>query len=122
MRSDLYNAPNPEFGQFELMRNDPDSSYQALQAQFRHGLAHGFQTLLSYTWGHSIDDASSDANYLNVPPGGSPLECASSDQDIRHTFSDAVSITSPHQAVESGRRFLGTGLRLRSFTRAPRHR
>jgi hypothetical protein len=92
---DLYNAPNPEFGQFELMRNDPDSSYQGLQAQFRHGLAHGLQTLLSYTWGHSIDDASSNANYLNVPPGDSPLERGSSDYDIRHTFSGAVSHNIP---------------------------
>ena len=51
------------------MRNDADSSYNALQAQYRHRLAHGLQTLLSYTWAHSIDDASSDANYLNVPAG-----------------------------------------------------
>ena len=63
----------PNFtGEFDLMRNDADSSYQALQAQFRHRLAHGLQTLLSYTWAHSIDDVSSDANYLNVPPGESP--------------------------------------------------
>ena len=72
MRQDHYNAPNPNFtGEFDLMRNDADSSYQALQAQFRHRLAHGLQTLLSYTWAHSIDDASSDAYYLNVPPGDS---------------------------------------------------
>jgi hypothetical protein len=36
MRQDIYVAPNPEFtGEFDLMRNDADSSYQALQAQLR---------------------------------------------------------------------------------------
>ena len=51
------------------MSNGADSSYNALQAQYRHRLTHGLQALVSYTWSHSIDDASSDAYYLNVPPG-----------------------------------------------------
>ena len=96
MRTDHYQAPNPNFtGEFDLMRNDADSSYQALQAQFRHRFAYGLQTLLSYTWAHAIDDASSDVNYLNVPPGDSPSERGSSDYDIRHTFSGAVSYNIP---------------------------
>ena len=98
MRQDLYNAPNPNFtGEFEVMRNGADSSYQALQAQFRHRLTHGLQTLLSYTWAHSIDDSSFDAYYLNVPPGDSPSsqERASSDYDIRQTFSGAISYSVP---------------------------
>jgi hypothetical protein len=96
MRQDLYNAPNPNFtGEFDVMRNGANSSYQALQAQFRHRLAHGLQTLLSYTWAHSIDDASSDAYYLNVPAGYSSSDRASSDYDIRHTFSGAVSYNIP---------------------------
>jgi hypothetical protein len=96
MRFDLYNEPNPDFtGQFYLMSNDADSSYNALQAQFRHRLAQGLQTLLSYTWAHSIDDASSDANYLNVPVGDSNSERASSDYDIRQTFSGAISYNIP---------------------------
>jgi hypothetical protein len=34
MRQDIYDAPNPNFtGEFDVMRNDADSSYQALQAQ-----------------------------------------------------------------------------------------
>jgi hypothetical protein len=99
MRFDIYNEPNPEFtGQFQLMTNGADSSYNALQAQFRHRLAHGLQTLLSYTWAHSIDNASSDANYLNVPPGDSSSERGSSDYDIRHTFSGAVSYSIPAPA------------------------
>ena len=95
MRTDHYQAPNPNFGQFDLMRNDADSSYNALQAQYRHRLTHGLQTLLSYTWAHAIDDASSDVNYLNVPLGASPSERGSSDFDIRHTFSGAISYNIP---------------------------
>ncbi|HVM75738.1 MAG TPA: TonB-dependent receptor [Candidatus Saccharimonadales bacterium] len=98
MRQDIYNAPNPNFtGEFDLLRNGADSSYQALQAQFRHRLAYGLQTLLSYTWAHSIDNASSDVYYLHVPPGNaaSSQEHGSSDYDIRQTFSGAVSYNIP---------------------------
>ena len=99
MRQDLYNAPNPaEFsGEFDYMHNGATSSYNALQAQFRHRLAHGLQTLLSYTWAHSIDDVSSDVYFLSVPPGDtSPgRERGPSDYDIRHTFSGAVSYNIP---------------------------
>jgi hypothetical protein len=55
------------------------------------------QTLLSYTWGHSIDDVSSDVNYQNAPLSKSPasVERGPSDYDIRHTFSGAVSYDIP---------------------------
>ena len=98
MRQDIYESPNPEFsGEFDLMRNDADSSYNALQLQFRHRFSHGLQTLLSYTWAHSIDDASSDAYFVNLPAADAPLsdERGSSDYDIRHTFSGAVSYNIP---------------------------
>ena len=68
MRTDNYDAPNPNFtGEFTVMKNEADSSYNALQVQYRHRLAHGLQTLLSYTWAHAIDDASSDAYPVNLP-------------------------------------------------------
>ncbi|MGA3306935.1 MAG: TonB-dependent receptor, partial [Stellaceae bacterium] len=98
MRQDIYIAPNPEFtGEFDVMRNDADSSYNALQVQHRHRFAHGLQALLSYTWAHSIDDASSDAYFVNLPASDAPLsqDRGSSDYDIRHTFSGAVSYNIP---------------------------
>jgi hypothetical protein len=99
MRQDLYDAPNPAVftGEFDLMRNGETSSYQALQAQFRHRLAHGLQTLLSYTWAHSIDDVSSDVFFASVPPGeaASSLDRGSSDNDIRQTFAGAISYDIP---------------------------
>ena len=104
MRQDLYYAPNPNFtGVVSLMTNGADSSYHALQAQYRHRFAHGLQALLSYTWAHSIDDASSDAYYLHVPPGNSASsqERGSSDYDFRQTFSGAISynIAAPNSGI-----------------------
>lgn len=98
MRRDMYQAPNPDFtGEFDVLSNTGTSSYNALQAQFRHRLSRGLQTLLSYTWGHSIDDVSSDGSFLNVPPGESSAlsERGPSDYDIRNTFSGAVSYDIP---------------------------
>ena len=98
MRQDIYFAPSPDFsGEFDLMRNGATSNYNALQAQFRHHLALGLQTQLSYTWAHSIDDVSSDVYFVNVPPGVEPPgeDRGSSDYDIRQTFAGAVSYNIP---------------------------
>ncbi len=98
MRRDIYIAPNPNFtGRFDVQSNGGTSSYNALQAQYRHRLSDGLQTLLSYTWGHSIDDVSSDGNFQNVPPGewAGSGERGPSDYDIRNTFSGAVSYDIP---------------------------
>jgi Carboxypeptidase regulatory-like domain/TonB dependent receptor len=96
MRKDVYIAPGPNFtGEFDLLSNHGTSNYDALQAQYRHRLSHGLQTLLSYTWGHSIDDVSSDVNYQNVPLSLSSSERGPSDYDIRQTFSGAVSYDIP---------------------------
>jgi hypothetical protein len=108
MRQDLYNAPNANFtGEFDLMRNGAFSNYHALQAQFRHRFSHGLQTLLSYTWGHSIDNVSSDAYYANVPPGATSSERGSSTYDIRQTFSGAVSYDIPAPASGIWKLFFG---------------
>jgi len=97
MRKDVYIAPQPNYftGEFDLLSNHGTSNYDALQAQYRHRLWRGLQALLSYTWGHSIDDVSSDANYQNVPLGQSSSERGPSDYDIRNTFSGAVSYDIP---------------------------
>ncbi len=100
MRQDLYDAPNPNFtGEVDIMTNGADSSYNALQVQYRHRLTHGLQALVSYTWGHSIDNASFDSSFLNTPPGASAVsDRGPSDYDIRNTFAGAVSwyIPGPH--------------------------
>jgi hypothetical protein len=84
------------------MRNGADSSYNALQVQHRHRFSHGLQALLSYTWAHSIDDASSDTYFVNLPASDAPLsdERGSSDYDIRQTFSGAISYNIPAPGSE----------------------
>jgi hypothetical protein len=104
MRKDIFIAPSPIFtGEFDLLSNAGTSSYNALQAQYRHRLSHGLQALASYTWAHSLDDVSSDVNFQNVPLSKSPasVERGSSDYDIRHTLSAAVSydIPGPRKSV-----------------------
>ncbi|HVO60644.1 MAG TPA: TonB-dependent receptor [Terriglobales bacterium] len=98
MRRDFYNAPNRSVvtGEFDVFRNGADSSYNALQVQYQHRLTHGLQALVSYTWSHSIDDVSSDANFNNVPPGALAIsDRGPSDYDIRNTFAGAVSYYMP---------------------------
>jgi len=98
MRQDIYVAPNPNFtGEFDLMSNNGNSSYQALQTQFNHRFARGLQALFSYTWAHSIDNVSSDSYFAHVSPSSSPLsqERGPSDYDLRHTFSGAISYNIP---------------------------
>jgi len=109
MRQDLYNAPNPaQFnGEFDYMHNGATSGYNALQAQFRHRFSHGLQLLFSYTWAHAIDDVSSDVYFVNTPPAVSSRERGSSDYDIRHTFSGAVSYDIPSPGNGLWRSILG---------------
>ena len=116
MRQDLYNAPNPaQFtGEFDNMHNGATSSYNALQAQFRHRFSHGLQSLFSHTWAHAIDNVSSDVYFVNTPPGVPSNERGSSDYDIQHTFSGAIPMTYRELKVESGDRSSAIGLRTRS--------
>jgi hypothetical protein len=57
------------------------------------------QTLVSYTWSHSIDIASTDAfaNYLNTPGSvANPnIDRGNSDFDIRHAFTAGVTYSLP---------------------------
>jgi len=97
MRRDIYLAPNPSFtSEFDVLSNHGTSNYEALQAEYRHRVSHRLQTLLSYTWSHSIDDVSSDGNFQNVPLTQAPFaNRGPSDYDVRHTFSGAMSYDIP---------------------------
>jgi hypothetical protein len=89
--------PNGNFvGDVPLTRNDARSNYQALQLQYRRSLASGLQALLNYTYSHSLDNFSDDvviALPSNVVSGLN--DYASSDFDIRHSFSAGVSYDIP---------------------------
>jgi hypothetical protein len=68
------------------------SDYQALQAQLTGNLASNLYALVSYTWGHSIDNGSQGSAVYLAPSGYSPsLDRASSDFDIRHNVNASLS-------------------------------
>jgi hypothetical protein len=96
--TNLFN-PNPNFQQVSITSNSATSDYNALQIKFERHLSRGLQALASYTWSHSIDIASTDAfaTYLNTPSSiANPnIDRASSDFDIRQTFTAAVTYTLP---------------------------
>jgi hypothetical protein len=80
-------APSP-FGVLLLTQNRGSSGYNALQVQYRKNLSQGLQMLASYTWSHSIDNASSNLLLFNLLRG-------SSDFDIRHNFQAALTYDVP---------------------------
>lgn len=87
-------SPNATFSSLNIITNGTYSNYNSLQAQFRRRLSQGLQSMVSYTWSHSIDDASSAFSSLEV--SGSDIVAPGisnrgpSDWDIRNTFSAAV--------------------------------
>jgi hypothetical protein len=97
----IFNPPsNPGIAGL-FVDNTATSEYNALQVQFRRRLSRGLQFLSSYTWAHSIDDASAGSGFngLNTLPGTSAsVNRGSSDFDVRHTFTAGVTydISKPH--------------------------
>lgn len=79
--------PNPTFTSVNIIQNEATSDYHALQLQFQRRLSRGIQALASYTWAHSIDEASSDF--------GIGLDRGPSDFDVRHAFSAAITYNIP---------------------------
>jgi len=92
-------SPNPTLASVQIVRNEATSDYHALQLQFQRRLSHGLQALASYTWSHSLDDASSDFGF--------GLDHASSDFDLRHSFSAATTYDIPAPRSPFARAILG---------------
>lgn len=89
--------PNASFlGELLLDVNDSRSNYNALQLQYRKPLSGHIQAILNYTWSHSLDNASSDvvAGFSNTVIS-SANDYASSDFDVRHSFSGALTFSPP---------------------------
>jgi len=102
LRNEALNRPNSNFQSvFELTLNNAHSNYNALQIQYRRPLSSGLQALLSYTWSHSLDNASDDVT-LALPSSISVVsganDYASSDFDVRQSFSAALSYDVPSVA------------------------
>jgi hypothetical protein len=92
----LENLANPNFTRVVVERNAATSDYHALQVKFQRRFSQGLQSLASYTWSHSIDSASTESGF-NVPAAkiNPNLNRGSSDFDVRHSFSGALTYDIP---------------------------
>ena len=84
---------SPTFFFISFTDNEGTSDYHAMQLQFQRRLSRGFQALASYTWSHSIDNASNDSFIFT--PVTPDIDRASSDFDVRHAFNAAVTYDIP---------------------------
>ena len=102
LRATNLSNPNPNFGAVPVTDNSATSDYNALQVKFQRRLSQGLQALASYTFSHSIDDASTDAadNYLSAPGtfANPKLDRGHSDFDIRHAFTSGLTYQVPSPA------------------------
>ncbi|MBX3276855.1 MAG: TonB-dependent receptor [Acidobacteria bacterium] len=87
---------SPNFSTMIVRGNGSTSDYQSLQVQFNRRLSRGLQTIASYTWSHAIDSGSADLD-RGVPGSivDTIIDRASSDFDVRHSFSTAVTYNIP---------------------------
>ena len=97
--------PNALFGDVYVNRNLASSDYHSLQIQFQRRLVRGFQAMASYTWSHSIDNASTESLY-SIPGAklDPDIDRGNSDFDVRHSFSAATTYDLPSP---EDNRFLG---------------
>lgn len=102
LRREALSQPNASFlGAFLLTQNTARSNYNALQLQYRRPLSGSLQALLNYTWSHSLDNASNDSvAAISKMVISAANDYASSDFDVRQSFSGALSWTIP--GVKSG--------------------
>jgi Carboxypeptidase regulatory-like domain/TonB dependent receptor/TonB-dependent Receptor Plug Domain len=103
LRQQALYQPSPNFlGEFLLNSNDARSNYNALQLQYRRRLSAGLQALLNYSWSHSLDNVSNDVvTGLSNTVISAANDYASSDFDVRQSFSGALTYAFP-SAVKTG--------------------
>ena len=95
-----------------LTTNHGRSNYHALEAQYRRRVTQGLGALVSYSWSHALDNASSDSFLFWAGPGsGIARDRGSSDFDLRHSLSASLDYALP--GVAKGWSLAGT-LRARS--------
>ena len=81
---------------YALTTNHGSSDYHALVAQYQRRFAKGLQGLASYSWSHSLDDASSDNFLLWAGTGAAAArDHGSSDFDLRHSLTASLSYEFP---------------------------
>jgi hypothetical protein len=111
LRREIGGAGNTTTFLAALTTNNGRSDYQGLQVQYRRRVVEGFQALASYAWSHSIDDDSSDSFLVWSGPGASAAgDRGSSDFDLRHSFTAALTYEFPARTAGAGRLLKGWAL------------
>ena len=91
IRREVGGPGNAPTALFAVTTNNGASVYHGLQVQYRRRVIEGFQSLVSYSWSHSLDNDSSDAFLMWAGPGaGAARDHSSSDFDLRHSLTAAL--------------------------------
>lgn len=108
LRFGLYSGVNSALANIAITTNQGRSDYNSLQVEYQRRMARGLQVLGSFTWGHSLDNASSNFR-IELP-----LQRASSDFDIRHSAQLALSYQLPSSWIIARNWSLSTRVSARS--------
>jgi len=116
--TNLFNV-NPNFGLVALTGNTGTSDCHALQLKFQRRLSRGLQALASYTFSHSLDNASTDVADQDVNTAGTPVnpnvDRGDSDFDVRHSFTAGLTYDLPAPGSQRVVRAAWGGWSLDSF-------
>jgi len=119
LRTETLFSPNPNFEQVSVSSSASTSSYHALQLKFNRRLARGLQALASYTFSHSIDDASNDSSAYTPSLIANPnIDRGSSDFDVRHSLTGALAYNIAAPSASKVSKALLTGWSLDNFLTA----
>lgn len=94
MRTESQPSFSGDYDLLTLATNGAESSYHALQVQFRRRYMKNLQTQVAYTWSHSIDSASNDfggGGFATLFDG----QRGNSDYDVRHNLNVSGSYLLP---------------------------
>jgi len=85
----------PFLGFVNFLQNGYHSNYNSLQVTATQRVWHGLNFLAGYTWAHSIDDATNNRSFSPQNSLRPDLERGSSDFDVRHRFTLALTYALP---------------------------
>lgn len=85
----------PDLGPYQLFENSANSTYHALQFEFRKRYSHGYSFTAAYTWSHALDDVSDVFPIAGAPVVAQDsrnlsLERADANFDVRHRIAASL--------------------------------
>jgi hypothetical protein len=108
-----YYSAFPQFSAINQVEGVGNANYNSLQASLRTNAWHGVTSQFSYTYGHSIDDASGVRSRNPTDSTNLRGDRGNSDFDVRHTFTSYIVYALPN--VSAGPKRLLQGWQLNSL-------